>query len=35
MPPSPHRRDMRSETPMGFARAVFAANRCDSARNPR
>lgn len=26
MPPSPERADMRSETPMGFAQAVFEAN---------
>lgn len=26
LPPSPDRQDKRSETPMGFARAVFAAN---------
>lgn len=27
IPPSPERANLRSETPMGFARAVFAANR--------
>jgi hypothetical protein len=26
LPPSPDRADKRSETPMGFARAVFQAN---------
>ena len=28
-PPSPERGNLRSETPMGFARAVFDANRPD------
>jgi hypothetical protein len=33
MPPSDDRADLRSATPMGFARAVFAANRLLAAGN--
>lgn len=31
-PPSDERADFRSATPMGFARAVFAANHAQAAR---
>jgi len=33
MPPSPERAALRSQTPLGFARAVFEANRPDETRD--